>query len=170
MPGGGLFIWRKGGEARGCKTLFLIPWSNEAEAERQHVPVWMEGGVIAIKQIFSTAHSQRQPLRPECNSSFAALGPHTRAFFIHKHTYVNTSLACTHAHHSCRLDSPLSLRVLPDFRAGGFFHTILFQLKRPKPSIYYGLSASTSRPRRCIFFTPSIAMFQLKSPKPSSII
>lgn len=68
----------------------------------------MEGGLIAIKQIFEQGrHSQRERER-----QLLLLQPkttHTCFLPIHKQAYVNTSSACIQTHHWCQLDLPLSL-------------------------------------------------------------
>lgn len=61
----------------------------------------------------------------------------------------------THTH-SCQLDLPpfLCLSRHQSDSYFFFFHTILFQLKKPRANLFttMSLGVSTSRPLRCIFF------------------
>lgn len=97
----------------------------------------MEGGVIAIKLIFSMAHLHT-------NSSFlCSCGPHMLySLLIHKQTYVNTSSACAQAQHWCQLDLPLSLCSSRLWSSSVFFFShYLVSAEKPR-AIYLPLRLS----------------------------
>lgn len=93
----------------------------------------MEGGVIAIKQILNTAHTETIP-------PYAATD-HTCVLFAHSQTDLCKRVFRMHAVTPFVSVGFSAISVLHQtLEQHLFFHTILFQLKSPEPPIYHTVS------------------------------
>lgn len=87
----------------------------------------IEGGVVAINQILEWHTCTKTLSFPLCSPR-----PHmqTLCTVIHKQTYINTSLACAQALHSCQPNLPLSNRPEGFWCSNYFCHAVMF--KKPR--------------------------------------